>query len=124
MTTIAAASPGADQGEGQGRYRGPPEDAARNAGIAAMLKGASYSEMQAPFGCSRATVAKIVKRIGDHLPIADRNATGATKRSQFSSGRVQSTQTTPPKICVFGLAKGGDNPTQPKSLKCYNQSCL
>ncbi len=56
-----------------------------------MLKGASYSEMQAPFGCSRAAVAKIVKRIGDHLPIADRNATGATKRSQFSSGRVQST---------------------------------
>lgn len=32
--------------------------------------GASYSEVQAAFRCSRATVAKIAKRIGDHLPVA------------------------------------------------------
>jgi DNA invertase Pin-like site-specific DNA recombinase len=45
------------------RYRGRPEDAERNAGIASMLAaGASWSSIQAATGCSRATVAKIAKR--------------------------------------------------------------
>ena len=47
----------------EGKYRGRPEDGARNAGIAAMLKGgASWSAIQEATGCSRATIAKIAKR--------------------------------------------------------------
>jgi DNA invertase Pin-like site-specific DNA recombinase len=47
----------------EGKYKGRPENVARNAGIAAMLKsGSSYTEVQRAFGCSRATVAKIAKR--------------------------------------------------------------
>jgi DNA invertase Pin-like site-specific DNA recombinase len=47
----------------EGRYKGRPEDAVRNNGIAAMLaKGVSWSQIQAATGCSRATVAKIAKR--------------------------------------------------------------
>ena len=46
-----------------GKFRGRPEDAVRNNGIAAMLaKGVSWSQIQAATGCSRATVAKIAKR--------------------------------------------------------------
>jgi DNA invertase Pin-like site-specific DNA recombinase len=46
-----------------GAYRGRPEDTARNAGIASMLRaGSSWSAIQAAFGCSRATVAKVAKR--------------------------------------------------------------
>jgi len=46
-----------------GAYRGRPEDTARNAGIASMLRaGSSWSEIQAAFGCSRATIAKVAKR--------------------------------------------------------------
>jgi DNA invertase Pin-like site-specific DNA recombinase len=57
------------QAEGQakakleGKYRGRPEDIARNAGIAGMLKGhMSWSAIQAATGCSRATIAKVAKR--------------------------------------------------------------
>ena len=47
----------------EGKYRGRPEDAARNAGIAGMLRsGMSWSAIQDATGCSRATVAKIAKR--------------------------------------------------------------
>ncbi|QGY06239.1 resolvase [Methylobacterium mesophilicum SR1.6/6] len=47
----------------EGRYRGRPEDAKRNAGIADMLiHGMSWSQIQSATGCSRATVAKIAKR--------------------------------------------------------------
>ncbi|MCP2082732.1 UNVERIFIED_ORG: DNA invertase Pin-like site-specific DNA recombinase [Methylorubrum zatmanii] len=47
----------------EGRYKGRPEDAKRNAGIADMLaRGMSWSQVQAATGCSRATVAKIAKR--------------------------------------------------------------
>ena len=54
---------GQAKAKAEGKYKGRPEDTARNAGIAAMLKGgASYSEVQAAFRCSRATVAKIAKR--------------------------------------------------------------
>jgi len=41
-----------------------PEDTARNAGNSRDVEGgASYSAVQAALGCSRATVAKIAKRI-------------------------------------------------------------
>jgi DNA invertase Pin-like site-specific DNA recombinase len=47
----------------QGKYRGRPEDAARNAGIGAMLRGgASWSAIQKATGCSRATISKIARR--------------------------------------------------------------
>ena len=47
----------------EGRYRGRPEDAERNAGIASMLaKGMTWSQIQLVTGCSRATIAKIAKR--------------------------------------------------------------
>ena len=46
-----------------GAYRGRPEDTARNAGIAAMLRsGMSWSAIQAAAGCSRATIAKVRAR--------------------------------------------------------------
>lgn len=46
-----------------GRYRGRPEDTARNAAIASMLaKGLSWNQVQAATGCSRATIAKVAKR--------------------------------------------------------------
>lgn len=57
------------QAEGQanakaaGVYKGRPEDVKRNAGIADMLaRGMSWSQIQDATGCSRATIAKIVKR--------------------------------------------------------------
>ncbi|QDM16131.1 recombinase family protein [Tardiphaga sp. vice278] len=47
-----------------GRYLGRVENVARNEGIASMLRsGASWSKVQGAFECSRATVAKIAKRI-------------------------------------------------------------
>jgi DNA invertase Pin-like site-specific DNA recombinase len=47
----------------EGRYRGRPEDVGRNDGIASMLRaGESWSAIQAAFGCSRATIAKVAKR--------------------------------------------------------------
>jgi DNA invertase Pin-like site-specific DNA recombinase len=52
-----------------GLYRGRPEDAERNARIATMLKaGLSYSDVQATAGCSRATVAKVARRIQGERP--------------------------------------------------------
>jgi DNA invertase Pin-like site-specific DNA recombinase len=54
---------GQAKAKAEGRYKGRPEDAERNAGIASMLAaGASWSSIQAAAGCSRATVAKIAKR--------------------------------------------------------------
>ena len=48
----------------EGKYKGRAENTARNDGIAAMLRsGASWSTIQAATGCSRATVAKIAKRM-------------------------------------------------------------
>lgn len=47
-----------------GKYRGRPENKRRNGRIAAMLAaGTSYSAVQEATHCSRATVAKIAKRI-------------------------------------------------------------
>jgi DNA invertase Pin-like site-specific DNA recombinase len=52
-----------------GLYRGRPEDIERNESIAGMLKaGLSYSAVQNATGCSRATVAKIAKRIQGERP--------------------------------------------------------
>jgi DNA invertase Pin-like site-specific DNA recombinase len=46
-----------------GAYRGRPEDIARNAGIAGMLRsGMSWTAIQAAAGCSRATIAKVRAR--------------------------------------------------------------
>jgi DNA invertase Pin-like site-specific DNA recombinase len=54
---------GQAKAKAEGRYRGRPEDAARNGGIATMLKaGSSWSQIQAATGCSRATIAKVAKR--------------------------------------------------------------
>jgi DNA invertase Pin-like site-specific DNA recombinase len=46
-----------------GLYKGRPEDAERNDGIARMIAAKqSWSSIQATTGCSRATIAKIAKR--------------------------------------------------------------
>lgn len=55
---------GQAKAKAEGRYKGRPEDVVRNAGITTMLKrGMSWSAIQGATGCSRATVAKIAKRI-------------------------------------------------------------
>ena len=55
---------GQQNAKAAGAYKGRPEDVARNAGIASMLKaGASWSQIQAATGCSRATVLKIAQRL-------------------------------------------------------------
>ena len=47
-----------------GLYRGRREDTGRNDGIAVMLKaGQTWRQVQEAVGCSRATVAKIAKRL-------------------------------------------------------------
>jgi DNA invertase Pin-like site-specific DNA recombinase len=47
----------------EGRYKGRPENIARNVGIVSMLQaGASWSKIQATTGCSRATIAKLAKK--------------------------------------------------------------
>jgi DNA invertase Pin-like site-specific DNA recombinase len=54
---------GQAKAKAEGKYRGRPENAARNAGIAAQLRGGrSWTEIQEATGCSRATIAKIAKR--------------------------------------------------------------
>lgn len=54
---------GQAKAKAEGRYKGRPEDAGRNAGIAVMLAaGQSWGSIQAATGCSRATIAKIAKR--------------------------------------------------------------
>jgi DNA invertase Pin-like site-specific DNA recombinase len=48
----------------EGLYKGGAEDVERNAGIGQMIAaGQSWSSIQAATGCSRATVAKIAKRV-------------------------------------------------------------
>jgi DNA invertase Pin-like site-specific DNA recombinase len=47
----------------EGRYKGRPEDAKRNEGIARMLEvGQSWGAIQRATGCSRATIAKIASQ--------------------------------------------------------------
>jgi DNA invertase Pin-like site-specific DNA recombinase len=48
----------------EGRYKGRPEDAGRNDWIARMLAARqSWGSIQSATGCSRATIAKIAKRL-------------------------------------------------------------
>jgi DNA invertase Pin-like site-specific DNA recombinase len=55
---------GQAKAKADGKYVGRPEDKRRNNRIAAMLAaGTSYSAVQDATGCSRATVAKIAKRL-------------------------------------------------------------
>ena len=54
---------GQARAKAEGKYRGRPEDTARNKGIAAMLRGgASWTAIQDATRCSRATIAKVAKR--------------------------------------------------------------
>jgi DNA invertase Pin-like site-specific DNA recombinase len=62
---------GQERAKAEGRYRGRPENTKRNTKIAAMLAGGtSYSDVQAATGCSRATVAKIAKRVQQNAEAA------------------------------------------------------
>jgi DNA invertase Pin-like site-specific DNA recombinase len=55
---------GQAKAKAEGRYKGRPEDTERNDGIAQMIAaGQSWSAVQRATGCSRATIAKITKRI-------------------------------------------------------------
>jgi DNA invertase Pin-like site-specific DNA recombinase len=55
---------GQEKAKAAGIYKGRPEDTKRNEGIADMLAAKmSWSSVQDATGCSRATVAKIAKRI-------------------------------------------------------------
>jgi DNA invertase Pin-like site-specific DNA recombinase len=55
---------GQAKAKADGKYVGRPENKRRNSRIAAMLAaGSSYSDVQDATGCSRATVAKIAKRV-------------------------------------------------------------
>jgi len=55
---------GQAKAKAEGKYVGRPENSRRNARIASMLAaGTSYSAVQEATGCSRATVAKIAKRV-------------------------------------------------------------
>ncbi len=54
---------GIAKAKAEGAYKGRPEDAERNKGIAQMLaKGASWNAIQAATGCSRSTIARIAQR--------------------------------------------------------------
>lgn len=56
-------SEGIAKAKAEGAYKGRPEDAERNAAIAAMLaKGQSWNSIQAATKCSRSTIARIAKR--------------------------------------------------------------
>lgn len=55
---------GQARAKAEGRYKGRPENLKRNGAIAAMLAhGASWSQVQHATGCSRATIAKIARRM-------------------------------------------------------------
>jgi DNA invertase Pin-like site-specific DNA recombinase len=55
---------GQAKAKAEGRYKGRAEDVERNDGIGRMIAaGQSWSSIQAATGCSRATIAKIAKRV-------------------------------------------------------------
>lgn len=55
---------GQARAKAEGRYKGRPENRRRNDAIAGMLRrGSSWSQIQDATGCSRATVAKIARRV-------------------------------------------------------------
>ena len=62
---------GQARAKAEGRYKGRPENVKRNTAIAGMLaRGASWTQIQDATGCSRATIAKIAKRLKDTAPAA------------------------------------------------------
>jgi DNA invertase Pin-like site-specific DNA recombinase len=62
---------GVAKAKAEGRYKGRPEDLGRNNGIARMIvAGQSWSSIQAATGCSRATIAKIAKRIDGRASVS------------------------------------------------------
>jgi DNA invertase Pin-like site-specific DNA recombinase len=55
---------GQAKAQAEGRYKGRAEDVGRNDGIGRMISaGQSWSSIQAATGCSRATIAKLAKRL-------------------------------------------------------------
>jgi DNA invertase Pin-like site-specific DNA recombinase len=55
---------GQAKAKAEGRYKGRPEDIAKNARIARMLNaGLSWSQIQDALHCSRGTVAKVALRM-------------------------------------------------------------
>jgi DNA invertase Pin-like site-specific DNA recombinase len=55
---------GQARAKAQGRYKGRPEDAARNGRIARMLHSKfSWTQIQETLGCSRGTLAKVAARL-------------------------------------------------------------
>jgi DNA invertase Pin-like site-specific DNA recombinase len=55
---------GQAKAQAEGRYKGRAEDVERNNGIGRMIStGQSWSSIQAATGCSRATIAKLAKRL-------------------------------------------------------------
>ena len=55
---------GQAKAKAEGRYKGRKEDTERNALIVTMLgRGLTWSQVQSATGCSRATIAKLVKRV-------------------------------------------------------------
>jgi DNA invertase Pin-like site-specific DNA recombinase len=55
---------GQAKAKAEGKYKGRPEDTERNAGIVRMIAaGQSWGSIQAATGCSRATIAKLAKRL-------------------------------------------------------------
>ena len=61
---------GQAKAKAEGRYRGRPEDSAKNARIARMLNaGLSWSQIQDTLHCSRGTVAKVASRPSSSLPL-------------------------------------------------------
>jgi DNA invertase Pin-like site-specific DNA recombinase len=55
---------GQARAKAEGRYKGRPEDVAKNARIATMLRAElSWTEIQETLGCSRGTVAKVAARM-------------------------------------------------------------
>ena len=54
---------GQAKAKAEGRYKGRPENTARNDGIARMIaSGQTWGSIQRATGCSRATIAKLAKR--------------------------------------------------------------
>ena len=57
---------GTDKAKASGRYKGRPEDAGRNAGIATMLRaGSPWLQIEQAFGCSRNTIARVRRRLSE-----------------------------------------------------------
>lgn len=59
---------GVEKAKADGKYRGRPEDAKRNAGIVKMLKaGQSWSSIIDATGASRSTLSRLAKRVSEKV---------------------------------------------------------